>query len=427
MRRISTDMPHIDTQYQLRRQEEKLSKQQSQIASQNRILELRDDPLAASHTVRYQSYLARLERFEKNTQYAKDHYNLVDGYMREALGILQRVRELSVQAANGTYTAEDLKLMGVEVNELIKELAALSNTTAPDGKQVFAGDKAFTEPFRIVEGAIPGGGGASGGGEQMVVRVEYRGAGASRRAEISDNAYVDLDIGGGEAFWAEKMKIFSSVNASNYRVAAPGAFFIDGTEIRVAPGDTLPAIVAKINDSPAPVKAYIDPETRGLVLEGTNPHLIRAEDAVTPNGDGPTVLKDLGIIRGNMENNAPNWDTTRSLVSGGSMFDMFIRLRDAMFRGDQDFIGSQGIAGMDLALGNLTTRIADIGSRQERAETVWQRINMEIPDVTANIVRESSVDMTDAATDLKFLDFVHKASLQTAARLLPVSLLDFLR
>jgi flagellar hook-associated protein 3 FlgL len=421
MRRISTDMPHIDTQYQLRRQEERLAKMQSQIMSESRILELRDDPLAASHAVRYESYLARLERFEKNTLYAQDHYNIVYSYMNEALGVMQRVRELSVQGANGTYTEEDQKLMGVEVNEMIKELAALANTVGPDGKQLFAGDKAFTEPFRIVEGTIPG------GGESMVVRVEYRGAGASRRTEVSDNAYVDLDIGGGEAFWAEKMQIFSSVNASNYRVSDQGAFFIDGAEIRVVPGDTLPAIVAKINDSPAPVKAYIDPETRGLVLEGTNPHLIRAEDAVSPNGEGPTVLKDLGIIRGNMENNAPNWDTTRSRVSGGSMFDMLVRLRDALYRGDQDFIGSQGIAGMDLAINNLTTRLADIGSHQERAETVWQRLNREIPDVTANIARESSVNMTDAATDLKMLDFAHKASLQTAARLLPVSLLDFLR
>ncbi|MDR2923966.1 MAG: flagellar hook-associated protein 3 [Treponema sp.] len=419
MRRISTDMPHIDTQYHLRRQEERLAKTQSQITSESRIRELRDDPLAAAHTVRYESYLARLERFEKNALYAKGHYNVVYGYMNEALGVLQRVRELSVQGANGTYTEEDLKLMGMEINELVKELVSLSNTTGPDGKQVFAGDKAFTEPFRLVEGAIPG------GGENMVVRVEYRGAGASRRTEISENAYVDLDLGGGEVFWAEKMQIFSGVNASNYRVSAPGAFFIDGTEIRVAQGDTLPAIVAKINDSPAPVKAYIDPETRGLVLEGTNPHLIRAEDAVSENG--VTVLKDLGVIRGNMENNAPNWDTTRSIVSGGSMFDMLIRLRDALYRGDQDFIGSQGIAGMDLAISNLTTRIADIGSRQERAENVWQRLNREIPDVTAHIVRESSVNMADAATDLNMLDFAHKASLQTAARLLPVSLLDFLR
>jgi len=417
MRRISTDMPNVDSQFYLRRHEEKLAKVQSQIGSQSRILELRDDPLAAAHAVRYESYLARLERFEKNTQYAKDHYNLAYSYMNEAISMMQRVRELAVQGSNGTYSPEDLKLMGVEVNELIKELASLANTVGPDGKQLFAGDKAFTEPFRIVEGTI------DGGNESVVLRVEYRGAGASRKTEVSDHAYVDLDLGGGEVFWAEKMHIFSNVNASNYRVSAPGSFFIDGEEIQVIPGDTLPSIVAKINDSAAPVKAFIDPETRGLALEGTNPHLIRAEDAV----GGATVLKDLGIIQGNMDNNAPNWDIARARVSGGSTFDMFIRLRDAMFRGDHDFIGSQGIAGMDLAISNMTTRIADIGSRQERVETVWQRINREIPDVQTYLARETSVNMTDAATDLKMLDFAHKASLQSAARIIPPTLLDFLR
>ena len=422
MHRISTDMPNTDAQFYMRRQEQRLSKLQSQIMSENRIQELRDDPLAAARAVRYESYLTRLERFEKNTQYARDHYNVAFSYMNEAINIMHRVRELAVQGANGTYTGEDLKLMGVEINELVKELTSLSNTVGPDGKPLFAGDKAFTEPFRIVEGTV------DGGGESMVVRVEYRGAGATRRTEISDRSYTDLDIGGGEVFWAEKMSVFSNVDASNYRVSTAGSFFIDGAEIRVSPGDTLPAIVAKINDSPAPVKAFIDPETKGLALEGTSPHLIRAEDGVAAGGvGGATVLKDLGIIRGNMENNAPNWDNVRSRVSGGSVFDMFVRLRDAMFRGDQDYIGSQGIAGMDLAINNLTTRIADIGSRQERVEMVWQRINREIPDVASHLARETSVNMTDAATDLKMLDFAHKATLQTAAKILPPTLLDFLR
>ncbi|MCL2043108.1 MAG: flagellar hook-associated protein 3 [Treponema sp.] len=417
MRRISSDMPHTDTQFYLRQQEARLAKLNNQISSQSRINELRDDPLAAAHAVRYESYLARLSRFENNTQYAKDHYNIVQAYVNEAIGIMQRTRELAVQGANGTWTAEDQKLMAMEINELIKELAAISNATGPDGKQLFAGDKAFTEPFRLVEGMV------EGGGESMVVRVEYRGAGATRRTEISDRSFIDLDIGGGELFWAERMNIFSNVNAANYRVNEHGSFFIDGVEIKVTPGDTLPSIVAKINDSPAPVKASVDPYTRGLMLEGTNPHLIRIEDGA----EGATVMRDLGIILGNMQNNAPNWDTTRSRVSGGSMFDMMVRLRDALFRGDYDFIGSQGIAGMDLAIGNLTARIADIGSRQERAEMVWQRINREIPDVTSNLARVSSVDMTTAATDLRMLDFAHRATLQTAARTIPTTLLDFLR
>jgi flagellar hook-associated protein 3 FlgL len=407
----------MDTQYYLRRQESRVAKIQSQIAAETRLHELRDDPVAASHAVRYESYLARLSRFEKNTMYAKDHYNVAYSHMNESLSVLHRVRELSVQGANGIYTPDDLKLMGIEVNELVKELVSLANVVGPDGKQMFSGDKAFTEPFRVSEGTV------LGGSEIMVTNVEYRGAGASRKTEISENAFVNLDLGGGEVFWAEKMQVFSNVNASNYRVNEAGSFFIDGAEIRVNPGDTLPSIVAKINDSAAPVKAFIDPETRGLALEGTNPHLIRAEDGV----EGATVLRDLGIIRGNMEHNAPNWDPVRSRVSGGSMFDMLIRIRDAMFRGDYEFIGSQGIGGMDLSINNMTARIADIGSRQERVETTWQRLNREIPDVQTHLAREASINMTDAVTDLKMMDIAHRATLQAAAKLLPVTLLDFLR
>jgi flagellar hook-associated protein 3 FlgL len=413
-------MPNMDVQYYLRRQEEGLSNIQSKIAAQSRIRELRDDPLAASHAVRYESYLARLERFEKNTLYAKDHYNVTYDYMNEANDVLQRIRQLTVQGANGVYAPEDMKNMAIEVNELLKELTAISNAVGPDGKQVFAGDKAFTEPFRLVEGTV------AGGGDSMVVRVEYRGAGASRKTEITDGTYSELDIGGGEVFWAEKMQVFSTVDATDYRVTGAGSFYIDGVEINVNPGDTINAIVAKINESPAPVKAYVDPETRGLALEGTSAHLIRVEDRRDGEGGPSQVLQDLGIIRGNAENNAPNWSNS-ARVYGGSMFDMVIRVRDALFRGDHEFVGSQGIGGMDLAMGNLNARIAEIGSRQERVEMAWSRLNQEIPDVTENLARESSLDFTAAATDLKMMDFAHRAALQTSARILPPTLLDFLR
>ncbi|MDR3334766.1 MAG: flagellar hook-associated protein 3 [Treponema sp.] len=416
MRRISTDMPNNDMQYYLRRQEEGLANIQAKIAGQTKIKELRDDPLAASHAVRYESYLARLERFEQNTLYAQDHFNQTDTYLKQVNDVLQRIRELSVQGANGTMVPEDMKYMAVEVNELLKDIVAVANAVGPDGRQLFGGDKAFTEPFRIVEGMV------EGGGENMVVRVEYRGAGASRKTEVTDGTYSTLDIGGGEAFWAEKMQIFSGFDASTYRVTTQAAFYVDGEEISLNPGDTLQTIVAKINESPAPVKAFIDPETNGLALEGTNPHLIRMEDQ-----QGSQVLQDLGLIRANADAGAPNWNTAASRVSGGSAFDMVIRLRDALFRGDYDFVGSQGIAGIDLALNNVQSRLAEIGSRQERAEMTWKRINAEIPNVTAALSRESSLDFAKAATDLGMLEFAHKASLQTAAKVLSPTLLDFLR
>ena len=415
MERVSSNMPTVDSQYYMRRHEKNTADQMSRISKQSRINELSDDPTAASNAVQYDSYLKRLEQFEKNALYADSHYRQVDGYLSQATEIIQHIRELTVKGANGTYAPEDLKYMGIEINEMLKELVSIANATGPGGKKLFAGDKVFTEPFRTVEGNVPG------GNESMVVRVEYRGAGANRATEISENTYANLDIGGGDVFWAEKMQIFSTYDASNYRVPNDTSIFIDNQEIRVNTGDTVHAIVAKINDSSAPVKAYVDPQTRGIALEGTTAHLIKMEDK-----QGSSVLTDLGVISFNNDSNAPNWNPS-ARVSGGSTFDMIIRVRDALFRGDQDFVGSQGVGGMDLALSSLSGRHAEVGARMTRVNQTYSRLNQEIPNVAQSLARETSLDLATAATDLKMMELAHRAALQTAAKVIQPTLMDFLR
>ena len=76
---------------------------------------------------------------------------------------------------------------------------------------------------------------------------------------------------------------------------------------------------------------------------------------------------------------------------------------------------------------NLQARIADLGSRAERVESTWKRLNEEIPNVQETISRETGLDLASAAMTLGMMDMAHKAALQTAAKILPVTLLDFLR
>ncbi len=144
------------------------------------------------------------------------------------------------------------------------------------------------------------------------------------------------------------------------------------------------------------------------------------------DNQGSRTLEELGIIQFNNDPSAPNWSPS-ARVAGGSAFDMVIRLRDALFRADKMFIGGLGISGIDLALQNMEGHLTEIGSRHERATMTWTRLNQEIPNVTSMLARESSVNMIDAATDLGMMDFAHKAALQTAAKILPTTLLDFLK
>ncbi|HPB66801.1 MAG TPA: flagellar biosynthesis protein FlgL, partial [Spirochaetales bacterium] len=55
------------------------------------------------------------------------------------------------------------------------------------------------------------------------------------------------------------------------------------------------------------------------------------------------------------------------------------------------------------------------------------RLNREIPDVTKLLAAEKDLDMTQAITDFKMMEYARNATLQMAGRVLPKSLLDFLR
>jgi len=57
------------------------------------------------------------------------------------------------------------------------------------------------------------------------------------------------------------------------------------------------------------VKASLDSETGGVVIEGTNAHLIRLED-----GDGSTTLRDLGLITAVSDPAAPNWNPGAQVI-----------------------------------------------------------------------------------------------------------------
>ena len=70
---------------------------------------------------------------------------------------------------------------------------------------------------------------------------------------------MHYQIPGNYAFWAEQQQIYSDQDASQYRVQQDALIRLDGQEIPLKEGDTIHAIVSKINASHAPVRARLDP------------------------------------------------------------------------------------------------------------------------------------------------------------------------
>ena len=414
MQRISSNLQFTDLQRALRRQEARIGEQNGKIANQSAISSLRDDPLAAGHSVRYKSYLARLERFDNNAKTLSDRYRAAEGYMSSSMGVLQRVRELAVAGANGIYTASDLGNMASEVDELLQELLVNANATGPDGARVFAGLKSFTEPFEAVWGNV------SGAGSPVIQEVRYNGSLGEKSVEVDEGAFLEAEWAGNRTFWAEPQALYSQVDARAFVVPADTSITVDGIDIPLAAGDTVYAVISKINSSGAAAKASLDPVTSGLNLVTTDIRQLWLMD-----GEGGSTLSALGLIQAGQR--PPYNISPQARVSGGSMFDAVIALRDAMLSGDNETIGGKVLGALDGAIENLSARMAELGSRHERAESVTARLAMQTLNTQAADSREADLDFTKAVTDLKMLEYAHQAALSTAGKLYSTTLLNYLR
>lgn len=415
MKRVSTNIQFTDSNYALRNQEFRLQNLNNKMQNQSKIQALRDDPIAAGHTVRYQSFLTRLERFEKNTQTLNDQYRIAEGHMVSSLDLLQRLRELSVQAAHGTYTSDDLKKMAPEVDELLKELVQNANAVGADGVRVFAGTKSFTEPFEVVMGAS-----ADGFSESVIQRVRYNGALDSKNVEIDEQSFTPADTAGNKIFWAEKQTLFSETDARNFIVTKDTSIEVDGVKVDLVAGDNVYALMSKINDSGAAVKAYLDPVTNGLNLETTDAHQLWLRD-----NEENTVLTSLGLVKAEQR---PPYNLANSVrVSGGSIFDAVIAMRNALVTGDQESLGGKVLGTLDCGIDNLTSRISQTGARYERGEKVLARLGTQNLNVTNALAREADLDITEAITQLKMFENTHQASLSVLGRLYKDTLLNYLR
>lgn len=414
MRRVSSATANNDIQYNLRLQESRVNNLNNQLGSQNRLQQLRDDPLAAGHLVRYQSYATRVEQFEKNAKIISDDFTVAEGYVNQSVQIMQRVRELAVNGANGYYEKEDLRNMAVEVDELLKELIQNSNAIGPNGTRIFAGTRTSNIPFEAETGYV------KGSSEPLITSVKYQGSIGTKEIEVDEQARISIDKSGNSIFWAEKQQLISSADATSYSVQQESKIAINGQEIKLEPGDNVYSIISKINDSGTSVKASLDPITKGLNLETTDSRQLWLEDI------SGTTLTDLAIIKDSSQR--PPYNISDSVtVSGGSLFDSVIALRDSMLSGDIESIGGRVLGSIDNGIDNLLTRQAEIGSNYERAQQSIAKAQTNQLGVTNMIAREGDLDFTKAITDMKMLEYVKQATLSTAGRLYESSLLNYMR
>ena len=120
---------------------------QEQISSGNRILTPADDPVASVRLLQLDQQQAQLKQYSENLTAAKNSLTQEETTLNSVVNVLQRVRELTVQAGGGALSGDDRKSIAKELGEREGELLNLMNSRNARGEYLFSGFLGKTEPF----------------------------------------------------------------------------------------------------------------------------------------------------------------------------------------------------------------------------------------------------------------------------------------
>jgi flagellar hook-associated protein 3 FlgL len=123
-----------------------LDRTQQQISSGRRILNPSDDPIAASRSLEMNEAISRLTQFDRNGVMAQSRLHHEESALGDMNNVLQRVRELALQANNATQSNESRALIAVEMREQLGHLVQLANQQDGNGRYLFSGNMDDTTP-----------------------------------------------------------------------------------------------------------------------------------------------------------------------------------------------------------------------------------------------------------------------------------------
>jgi flagellar hook-associated protein 3 FlgL len=367
--RVSHNLQAMNLLEAVRRNQLNLLGVQSELASGLRILRPSDDPLRASAASVVQRKLEELQQVQRNLQKANSVLDAGDSALAEAVSLLTQARQIVIQAAGDTLSADERRALLPEVQSLLDQLVAVANREHL-GTYLFAGRYADGRPFELT---------ADG--------VLYRGDdGRSWAAVDSDLSSASFTLSGAECFGAVSTAIRGTVDLD------PGLTRqVRITDLRGATGQGVR--LGQISVSDGNVEVTIDlagVDTVGQLVDRLNaglPATLRAE----LTSRGIRIVSALG---------GPVAVTVRDVGGGQAAQDLGLAA---------EALGAPvGGADLDPKL-TLQTRIEDLRG--------GAGIDLSNGLVIRNGSRSATLDFSSAETVEDVLNIINRAGLGVWARI----------
>lgn len=152
--RISTAGMHRTSINAILEQQSRMAHTQQQVTSGLKFTKASEDPIGATRVATLERALADNEQYARNSDIVQTRLNYSEQAMADVTNLLQRVRELTLQGANATLGASELRSLANEVRQNAAEMLDIANRTDANGEYLYSGTSTAVRPFTQGAGGV---------------------------------------------------------------------------------------------------------------------------------------------------------------------------------------------------------------------------------------------------------------------------------
>ena len=174
-----------DTQQNLSR----MNKINEQINSGKLVNRVSDDPHKAIKIMNMNNEIKYTEKYNYNIDETVGWMNNTDASLENFGNLFKDIKDNIIKVGNGTYSKEEIKAINAEMNEKIKEIADVLNTTH-GGKYMFGGSNVDEAPINLIENTDG----------TVTLEINKNSNTDDLKADIADGTSIDYNVSVGEIF-----------------------------------------------------------------------------------------------------------------------------------------------------------------------------------------------------------------------------------
>lgn len=279
---INTNVAALNSQRQLVKSGEDMAQAMERLSSGKRINTAADDAAGLAISNRMTSQVRGLNQAIRNANDGISLIQTAEGALDETTNILQRMRELAIQSANGIYADKDRATLDAEVQQLVEELDRIADTTSFNGQKLLDGSlgnvelQVGAEAYQTIGFSI------------QAMNTQELGLGGITPDLSGDRIVSPLQFDDGDilvngeslaAFDSTTMNLedlFNDINENVEGVTAQGFNVIEGVSVgngaldTAAPADVLNITLSSIDGQPSTTYSVSGTQTLQEMVDAIN-------------------------------------------------------------------------------------------------------------------------------------------------------------